>query len=125
MWPDRVVLASPPVISVVGDTDPTYCLTNALAACNGNLDLPELVQDLLRAVTFSWHFCLPSIHPVSDLSTGSVCEGQVSMAEEETNQLLGRPSHAGRHSELTGLDLYDLRLALAGDFRAVFAEVDV
>jgi len=45
------VLASPPVISVVGDADPTYCLTDALATCNGNLDLPELVQNLLRAVT--------------------------------------------------------------------------
>jgi hypothetical protein len=52
-------------------------MTNALAACNGNLDLPELVEDLLRAETFSWHFCLPSIHPVSDLSTGYVCGGQV------------------------------------------------
>lgn len=76
-------------------------------------------------MTFPWHSCLPPKRPVSDFSTGYVCEGQVSMAEEETNQLLGRPSHAGRHSELTGLDLYDLRLALAGDFRAVFAEVDV
>ena len=50
---ESAVLASPPVISVVGDTDLTYCMTNALATCNGNLDLPELVQDLLRAVTFS------------------------------------------------------------------------
>jgi hypothetical protein len=57
---------------VVGDADPTYCLTDALATYNGNLDLPELVQDLLRAVTLSWHFCLPPIHPVSDLSTGYV-----------------------------------------------------
>jgi len=24
----------------------------------GDFDLPQLVQDLLRAVTFSWHFCL-------------------------------------------------------------------
>ena len=39
---EPAVLASPPVISVVGDTDPTYCLPNTLAACNGNLDLPEL-----------------------------------------------------------------------------------
>ena len=45
---ESAVLASPTVISVVGDTDPTYCLPNALAACNGNLDLLELVQDLLR-----------------------------------------------------------------------------
>jgi hypothetical protein len=48
------------------------CLTDALAICNGNLDLSEHVQDLLRAVTFSWHFCLPSKRPVSDLSTGHV-----------------------------------------------------
>jgi len=34
--------------------------------------LPELVEDLLRTMTFSWHFCLPSIHPVSDFSTGYV-----------------------------------------------------
>jgi hypothetical protein len=66
------VLASPPVISVVGDADPTYCLTDALATCNGNLDLPELVEDLLRTMTFSRHFCLPSMHPVSDLSDGHV-----------------------------------------------------
>jgi hypothetical protein len=77
---ESALLASPPAISVVGDTDLTYCMTNALAACNGNLDLPELVQDLLRAVTFSWHFCLPSIHPVSDFSTGYVCGGQVKRA---------------------------------------------
>ena len=69
---EPTVLASPPVVGVVGDTDLTYCMTNALAACNGNLDLPELVQDLLRAVTFSWHFCLPSKCPVSDYSTGNV-----------------------------------------------------
>jgi hypothetical protein len=80
---ESAVLASPPVISVVGDTDLTYCMTNALAACNGNLDLPELVQDLLRAVTFSCHFCLPSMHPVSDLSTGYVCGGQVSTRSDE------------------------------------------
>jgi hypothetical protein len=48
------------------------CLTDALVTGDGNLDLPELVQDLLRAVTFSWHFCLPSKRPVSDLSTGNV-----------------------------------------------------
>ena len=41
---ESAVLASPPVISVVGDTDHTYCLPNALAACNGNLDLPELFK---------------------------------------------------------------------------------
>jgi hypothetical protein len=34
--------------------------------------LPELVQDLLRAMTFSWHFCFPSIRPVSEFSTGYV-----------------------------------------------------
>ena len=66
------VLASPPVISVVGYTDLTYCLTDALATCNGNFDLPELVQDLLRAVTFPWHFCLPPKRPVSDFSTGNI-----------------------------------------------------
>ncbi len=47
---ESAVLASPPVISVVGDTDPTYCLPNALAACNGNLDLLELAQDLLSGL---------------------------------------------------------------------------
>ena len=47
---ESAVLASPSVISVVGDTDPTYCLPYALAACNGNLDLPELVQDLLSGL---------------------------------------------------------------------------
>ena len=51
---------------------------DALAARNRNLNLPEFVQDLLRAVTFSWHLCLPSKRPVSDLSTGNVCGGQVS-----------------------------------------------
>ena len=74
---ESALLASPQVIKWVGYTDLTYCLTNTLATCKGNLDLPELVQDLLRAVTFSWHFCLPSIHPVSDLSTGYVRGGQV------------------------------------------------
>jgi len=29
-------------------------------------------------MTFSWHCCLPSIHPVSDFSTGYVWGGQVS-----------------------------------------------
>ena len=48
------------------------CLTDALAICNGDFDLPELVEYLFRAMSFSWHFCLPSIHPVSDLSTGYV-----------------------------------------------------
>ena len=50
MRSDRVVLLPPPVASVVGDADPTYCLPNALAACNGNLDLLELVQDLLSGL---------------------------------------------------------------------------
>jgi hypothetical protein len=57
---------------MVGDADLTHRPPNALATCNGNLDLPELVEDLLRTMTFSWHFCLPSIHPVSDFSTGYV-----------------------------------------------------
>jgi hypothetical protein len=39
---EAAVLASPPVIGVVGDTDLTYCLTNALATRDGNFDLPEL-----------------------------------------------------------------------------------
>ena len=39
---ESALLASPPVIKWVGYTDPTYCLPNTLAACNGNLDLPEL-----------------------------------------------------------------------------------
>ena len=43
-----------------------------LTARNGNLDLPGLVEDLLRTMTFSWHFCLPSKGPVTDLSTGHV-----------------------------------------------------
>jgi hypothetical protein len=34
--------------------------------------LPEFVEYLFRAMSFSWHFCLPSILPVSDLSTGYV-----------------------------------------------------
>ena len=55
-----------------GDTSLTYCVTNTLATCNGNFDLPEFVQDLFRAMSFSWHFCLLSIHSVSDLSTGYV-----------------------------------------------------
>ena len=33
---ESAVLASPPVVGVVGDTDFTYCLTNALAARDGN-----------------------------------------------------------------------------------------
>jgi hypothetical protein len=48
------------------------CLTDALATGDGNLDLPEHVEDLFRAVSFSWHSCLPSKRPVSDLSTGNV-----------------------------------------------------
>jgi hypothetical protein len=34
--------------------------------------LPEFVEYLFRAMSFYWHFCLPSILPVSDLSTGYV-----------------------------------------------------
>jgi hypothetical protein len=56
----------------VGDTDLTYCLIDALAARNCNFNLPKLVQDLLRTMSFSWHFCFPSKRPVSDLSAGHV-----------------------------------------------------
>ncbi len=42
------------------------------ATRNGNFDLPELIEYLLRAMTFSWHFCLPSFCPLSDLSDGHV-----------------------------------------------------
>ena len=31
---------------------------------------PEQILDKLRAVSLSWHFCLPSKRPVYDLSTG-------------------------------------------------------
>ena len=55
MRSDRVVLLPPPAVSVVGDADPMDCLTDALATGDGNLDLPELVQDLLRAVFLSRH----------------------------------------------------------------------
>jgi hypothetical protein len=57
---------------VVGDTDLSYCLPNTLATRNGNFDLSELIEYLFRAMTFSWHFCLPSICPLSDLSDGHV-----------------------------------------------------
>ena len=63
-------------------------LTDALAACNGNLDLTELVEDLFRSMTISWHFCLPSIHPVSGLSTGYVRGDQVSLVWETSVALL-------------------------------------
>ena len=42
MRSDRVVLLPPPVVSVVGDADPMDCLTDTLAICNGDFDLPEL-----------------------------------------------------------------------------------
>ncbi len=64
------------------------CLTDALAICNGDFDLPELVEYLFRAMSFSWHFCLPSIHPVSGLSTGYVRGGQVSLVWETSVALL-------------------------------------
>jgi hypothetical protein len=80
VWSDRVVLLPPPAVSVVGDADPTYCLTDALATRNGNLDLPKFPYDLLRAVSFPWHLCLPSKRPVSDFSTGYVRGGQVTLA---------------------------------------------
>ena len=69
---ESTVLAPPSVLGVVGYANISYCLTNTLAFCNGNLDLPEFGKNLFRAMSFSWHFCLPSIHPVSDLSTGYV-----------------------------------------------------
>ena len=66
------VLAPPSVIGVVGYANFSYCLTNTLAFCNGNFDLPEFGKNLFRAMSFSWHFCLPSICPLSDLSDGHV-----------------------------------------------------
>ena len=47
-------------MGVVGDTDLTHRLADSLAAGNGYLNLPELIQDLLRAMTFPRHVCLPS-----------------------------------------------------------------
>ena len=49
----HVVLLPPPVVSVVGDADPMDWLTDAFALGNGNLDLPEFVEDLFRTVSFS------------------------------------------------------------------------
>ena len=43
-----------------------------LKAGGSDFNLPKLVQDLLRVMSFSWHFCLPSQCPVSDLSAGHV-----------------------------------------------------
>ena len=60
MRSDRVVLLPPPVVSVVGDAEPTYCLTDALATGDCNLDLPELVEDLFRAVSLSLASLPPS-----------------------------------------------------------------
>ena len=73
-WKPRSLrlIPSPPIISVVGDTDLSDCLPNTLATRNGNFDLPELIEYLFRAMTFSLHFCLPLICPLSDLSTGYV-----------------------------------------------------
>jgi hypothetical protein len=59
-------------VRVIGDTDLSYCLPNTLATRNGNFDLPELIEYLLRVITFSWHFCLSSICPLSGLSDGHV-----------------------------------------------------
>jgi len=47
---------------VVGDTDLSYCLPDTLATHNGNFDLPELIEYLFRAMTFSWYFA--SLHIV-------------------------------------------------------------
>jgi len=69
---ESTVRAAPSVIRMVCDTNITYRLAKTLAACNGNFDLPEFVEHLFRAMSFSWHFCLPSINQVSDLSTGYV-----------------------------------------------------
>jgi hypothetical protein len=41
---ESAVLAPPPVVSVVGDADLTYCLTDALTTGYGNFDLPELLS---------------------------------------------------------------------------------
>jgi hypothetical protein len=73
-WKPRSLrlIPSSPIISVVGDTDLSDYLPNTLATRNGNFDLPELVEYLFRAMTFSWHFCLPSFFPLSDLSDGHV-----------------------------------------------------
>ena len=47
-------------MGVAGDTDLTHRLADSLAVGNGYLNLPELVQDLLRAMTFPRYVCLPS-----------------------------------------------------------------
>ena len=41
---ESAVLTPPPVISMVGDTDCSHCLTNTLATCNGDFDLLELLS---------------------------------------------------------------------------------
>ena len=74
---ESAVHAPPPVIKPALVTlnprrDQRPCLTDAFATGDGNLNLPELVQDLLRVMSFSWHFCLPSKRPVSDFSIGYV-----------------------------------------------------
>ena len=38
---ESAVLTPPTVVSMVGYADIAYRLTNTLAICNGNLDLPE------------------------------------------------------------------------------------
>jgi MFS family permease len=58
----------PSTLSIIVDVFPRKDRAKAI----GNFDLPEFVENLFRTMTFSWHFCLPSIHPVSDLSTGHV-----------------------------------------------------
>jgi len=50
---ESAALTASPITGVVGDTDRSYCLTNTLNARDVDLDLPELVQDLLRTMTFS------------------------------------------------------------------------
>ena len=67
---------------MISDADLWQRLPDALATRNRNFGLPELVENLFRAMTFSWHFYLPSIHPVSDLSTDLVFFGQVINAED-------------------------------------------
>jgi len=57
---ETAVLLAPGVVGVLTDVDVPNCLCNAAAFGDGNFNLSKLVQDLLRTVTFSWHFCLPS-----------------------------------------------------------------
>ena len=47
-------------MGLLPDTDLTHCLADSLAVGDGYLNLPELVQDLFRAMTFPRHVYLPS-----------------------------------------------------------------